>query len=57
MARTRWLLAASSALWLAIQSSHEQVQVPWKIADNTTHNRAAGSYSSSRWRWDISAID
>ena len=39
--RTRWLLAASSALWLAFQFFPDQLQVPWKIADNTTFNLAA----------------
>jgi hypothetical protein len=40
--RTIWLLAGSSALWLAFQVN--QVSVPWPIAGNTTFNLAAWQF-------------
>lgn len=36
--RTGWLLAASSALWLAFQIAPEQISGVWHIAGNTTFN-------------------
>ena len=40
--RTSWLLAGSSALWLAFQLF--QMPVPWPIAGNTTFNLAAWQF-------------
>ncbi len=37
--RTKWLLAGSSALWLAFQWF--RIQVPWSVDGNTTFNLAA----------------